>query len=87
VAITSGRRLRCPVLGCRVQTFREQVPGVLDRYQRRTTRLVGQLCVVVRELAGRASARVLPALGVPLSRHSALRSLMRIPLPGAGRQG
>src|SRR5262249_10496327 len=27
---------------------------------------------------------VLSALGVPLSRHSALRSLMRIPVPGAG---
>jgi len=29
------RRMRCPVPGCPVQTFREQVPGVLDRYQRR----------------------------------------------------
>jgi hypothetical protein len=25
------RRMRCPALGCGVQTFREQVPGVLDR--------------------------------------------------------
>jgi transposase len=30
------RRMRCPVPGCPRQTFREQVPGVLDRYQRRT---------------------------------------------------
>ena len=30
-----ARRMRCPVLGCPRQTFREQVPGVLDRYQRR----------------------------------------------------
>ena len=30
------RRMRCPVQGCPRQTFREQVPGVLDRYQRRT---------------------------------------------------
>lgn len=29
------RRMRCPVPGCPRQTFREQVPGVLDRYQRR----------------------------------------------------
>jgi transposase len=36
------RRMRCPDLGCRVQTFREQVPGLLDRYQRRTVRLAGQ---------------------------------------------
>ena len=32
------RPLCCPVMGCPRQTFREQVPGVLDRYQRRTTR-------------------------------------------------
>ncbi len=36
------RRMRCAVPGCPVQTFREQVPGVLDRYQRRTVRLAGQ---------------------------------------------
>ena len=36
------RRMRCAALGCAVQTFREQVPGVLDRYQRRTTRLTGR---------------------------------------------
>jgi transposase len=32
------RRLVCPTRGCR-RTFREQVPGVLERYQRRTARL------------------------------------------------
>ena len=37
------RRMRCPVTGCKVQTFRQQVPGVLDRYQRRTTRLAAQV--------------------------------------------
>jgi hypothetical protein len=46
------RRMRCPAPGCTVQTFREQVPGVLDRYQRRTTRLTRQVSTVVRELAG-----------------------------------
>ena len=46
------RRMRCPVPGCPVQTFREQVPGVLDRYQRRTTRLAGQ--------AGEVARRALP---------------------------
>src|SRR5215470_1759026 len=75
------RRMRCPVPGCPRQTFREQVPGVLDRYQRRTTRLTGQVSVVARELAGRASARLLPALGILASRHTALRVLLRIPLP------
>src|SRR5580693_6091014 len=76
------RRMRCPVLDCRMQTFREQVPGVLDRYQRRISRLTAQVSVVARELAGRASARLLPALGILFSRHTALRVLLKIPLPG-----
>jgi len=75
------RRMRCPVLDCPVQTFREQVPGVLDRYQRRTTRLAGQAGEVARRLAGRAGAGLLAALGVPLSRHTAMRVLLRLPLP------
>ncbi len=61
------RRMRCPVLDCQVQTFREQVPGVLERYQRRTARLAGQVSAVARELAGRASARLLPLLGIAIS--------------------
>jgi transposase len=75
------RRMRCPVPGCPAQTFREQVPGVLDRYQRRTTRLTGQAGAVTRRLAGRAGAGLLAALGVPLSRHTALRVLLRLALP------
>jgi transposase len=47
------RRLVCPTRGCR-QTFREQVPGVLERYQRRTPRLAGQIGSVVKELRPRA---------------------------------
>src|SRR5215472_6844184 len=74
------RRMRCPVTGCKVQTFREQVPGVLDRYQRRTTRLTAQVSAVARELAGRASARLLPALGIAASRHVMLRVLLKIPV-------
>jgi transposase len=75
------RRLVCPTLGCR-QTFREQLPGVLERYQRRTSRLIGQVAAVVRQLAGRGGARLLSALAmVVMSRHTALRTLLRIPLP------
>ncbi|MGW5106344.1 ISL3 family transposase [Nocardia sp. NPDC004123] len=75
-----ARRLVCSTLGCR-NTFREQVPGVLERYQRRTARLTVQVRSVVRELAGRASIRLLAALPVRLSRHTAIRILLRIPLP------
>ncbi|WP_455431632.1 ISL3 family transposase [Streptomyces fagopyri] len=77
------RRLVCPTRGC-CHTFREQVPGVLERYQQRTARLTRQVKAVVKELAGRAGARLLAILEVGLSRHTALRALLRIPLP-AGR--
>jgi transposase len=76
-----ARRMRCPVPGCAVQTFREQVPGVLERYRRRTVRLDGQVSAAVRALAGRAGSRLLFALGVGVSRHTALRALLRIALP------
>lgn len=36
---------------------------------------------VVRELAGRASARLLPAIGIEVGRDTAVRVLMGIPLP------
>jgi hypothetical protein len=65
--------MRCAALGCTVQTFREQVPGVLDRYQRRTTRLAGQVSAVVREL---------PVLAVTTAREAGLphlRSFTRDP--------
>jgi transposase len=75
------RRMRCPVLDCQVQNFREQVPGVLDRYQRRISRLAAQVSAVTRELAGRASARLLPALGIAVSRHTVLRVSLRFPCP------
>ncbi|GIG90732.1 hypothetical protein Pen02_56680 [Plantactinospora endophytica] len=70
------RRLVCPARGCR-RTFREQLPGVLNRYQRCTPRLVSQVGAVVHQLAGRAGARVLSALAVAVSRHTALRALLQ----------
>jgi SRSO17 transposase len=57
------RRLVCPTRGCR-HTFREQVPGVLERYQRRTARLTRQIKAAVKELAGRAGARLLAILAM-----------------------
>ncbi len=76
-----ARRMRCPVLGCAVQTFREQVPDVLERYQRRTVRLAGQVSAIAHGLGGRAGARLMPVLGVRASRHALLRALLKIPLP------
>ncbi|MGW5113724.1 transposase [Nocardia sp. NPDC004123] len=57
------------------------MPGVLERYQRRTARLTVAVRSVVRELAGCAGIRLLAALPVPLSRHTAIRMLLQIPLP------
>jgi hypothetical protein len=74
------RRLFCPARGYSRQTFRKQVPGLLERYQRPTSRLTGQLGAVVKELAGRAGARLSAVLAVAVSRSTALRLLMRLPL-------
>ena len=57
-----GTVMRCPVAGCPRQTFRERVPGVLDRYQRRTTRLTAQVSAVARELGGGLVARLVSGL-------------------------
>ena len=56
---------------------------MLERYQRRTARLTVQVRAVVRELAGRAGVRVLAAMAVPLSRHTAIRVLLHLPVPTA----
>lgn len=74
------RRLMCSTPQC-CKTFREQVPGVFERYQRRTARLTGQVRAVVRELAGRAAIRVLAALPIRMPRDTAVRVLLRIPAP------
>ena len=44
--------------------------------------MTGQVSATVRELAGRAGSRLLSALGIGISRHTALRVLLRIALPG-----
>ncbi|WP_262496187.1 ISL3 family transposase [Nonomuraea sp. SYSU D8015] len=75
------RRLRCARVGCERQTFREPLPGLAEPYQRRTVALTTQVGAVVRELAGRAASRLLAVLGVGLPRQSAIRSLLRLPLP------
>jgi transposase len=77
------RRLVCPVLGCRRQTFREQVPGLIKRLQRRTTSLTSQVSEVVEELCGRAASRLARLLATPFSYTTALRLLRGIPLPTA----
>jgi transposase len=81
VARVRVRRLVCPVLGCRRQTFREQVSGLIERLQRRTTRLTSQVAEVVKELCGRAASRLTRFLSTPLSNATALRAAPH-PRPG-----
>lgn len=54
---------------------------MLERYQRRSTRLTVQVKAVVKESAGQAGARVPTILTAGLSHHTALRAPLRIPLP------
>jgi transposase len=77
------RRLVCPALSCTRQTFREQVPGLLERHQRRTVRLAGHIAEVARELCGRAASRLANLLAMPVSRSTVLRWLWRLPVPEA----
>jgi transposase len=79
--VVGVRRLKCTVAQCVRQTFRERFPGVLKRYQRRTSRLAGQIGAVARELARRAGSRALTVLAMGVSRHTAVRLLLRLPLP------
>lgn len=76
-----GRRLVCPARDCRRQTFREQIPALLERHQRRTVRLIRQISHVTQELGGRAAACLAGLLAVPVSRSTALRRLRCLPLP------
>lgn len=74
------RRLVCSARGCSRQTFREQLPSVLTRYQRRTPSGT-QIGAVARKLEGRSGARLLKALTALTSKNTALRLLMSLPLP------
>jgi transposase len=77
----SLRRLVCANLGCPRQTFHEQIPGLAERYARRTPGLSAMAGSVAKALAGRAGASLLAVLGVVLSRTTMLSVLMRLPEP------
>jgi transposase len=75
------RRLVCPNLDCQRQTFHEQIPGLAERYARRTpplVELVGRFAIAV---AGRAASSLLAAAGVMLSGTAVLAALMALPEP------
>ncbi len=74
------RRLVCDNLDCPRQTFREQVPGLAQRYARRTPALGTLIAQVGVLLAGRAGAGLLGRLAVTVSPTTVLRLLMALPI-------
>ncbi|WP_246064749.1 transposase family protein [Nonomuraea longispora] len=75
------RRLVCSNLNCARQTFNEQVPGLAERYARRTPLLATLVGAAAVALAGRAGSALLAAAGVLLSRTAVLGALMALPSP------
>ncbi|MGN9847046.1 hypothetical protein ACTMTI_54080 [Nonomuraea sp. H19] len=75
------RRLVCSNLDCVRQTFNEQVPGLAERYARRTPPLATLVTAAAVALAGRAGSALLAASGVLLSRTAVLGALMALPEP------
>ncbi|MFD0746608.1 ISL3 family transposase [Phytohabitans flavus] len=73
------RRLLCQSGDCGRRTFREQVPGLAQRWARRTRQLTALIADLAVTLAGRAGAAVLARLGVAVSRTTVLRVLMGLP--------
>jgi transposase len=78
----SVRRFRCQEARCPRRTFAEDLPGLADRYQRRTTPLRRVQSSIAVMLAGRAGSRLAGYLQVATSRCSMLRLLRAVPEPG-----
>lgn len=78
------RRLVCTSLDCSRHTFHEQVPGLAERYARRSVPLGSLVDSVAVMLAGQAGSALLAVFGVVLSGTAVLSALMAIPEPLAG---
>ena len=69
------RRFFCVDERCSRLIFTERLPGTVERYARRSSRLRQALTWVSLALGGRASARLAGRLGLPASRATLLRTL------------
>ena len=79
-----GRRFHCANLSCSRKTFRESLPEVAPRYQRRTLALQRALEAVSFALGGQAGKRLALRLrlgSVGASRNTLLRLIRRAELP------
>ena len=69
------RRFFCVDERCSRRIFTERLPGTVERYARRSSRLRQALTWISLALGGRASARLAGRLGLPSSRATMLRTL------------
>ena len=81
LVVLSVRRFRCLDPSCAKVTFAGQAEGLTARYRRRSVPLLGMLAGFGLELAGRAAARLVGALGVPVHSSTVLRLVMALPDP------
>ena len=75
------RRLFCDQLNCAKRTFAEQVPDLTARHGRRTAPAEQTVQAVGMTLGGRAGARLVEQVAVPVSRSTLLRVVRRVPDP------
>lgn len=79
------RRFRCRNDDCGRRIFAEQIPGLTQRYQRRTPPLTSLLVDVALALGGRAGARLTRRLLADVSHMTLLRLLRALPVPDPGQ--
>jgi len=73
------RRFFCNEDSCNATTFAEQIPGLTQRWARRTTLLDTMIEAIGLAVAGRAGARLAARLGIHVSRDTLLRLVRSIP--------
>jgi transposase len=76
------RKFFCTNGGCRRRIFTERLDPLVAPWARRTQRLVHWLVHIAMALGGRAGVRLSRALSLAVSRHTLLRLLRCLPLPG-----
>lgn len=79
-----ARRFFCGNQVCQRRIFTERLPGVVDPYARRTTRLTGWFSQVAFALGGEPGARLLCLAATPISGDTLLGCLRSFPIPAPG---
>jgi transposase len=79
-----ARRFRCINPECVRSIFAEQIPGLAERYQRRSALLTTLLTKIGLALGGRPGQRMTQALAAEVSRSTLLRLVRSLPVPKPG---